>query len=150
MLSTEEKQQKVKNIVTGLASMKRMQQEAIKKKRARAYIKTIGGLIRTSLWVAPLVMSMVGAMAPAAQAEEYDDPGGEDVSGIMSMLDQFDPELLDSLNTVFEAFDGLGDLLADGLIDSIVDSIDVSELEYDDIIAAESLISEMCSEFESC
>ena len=150
MISTAEKQKKIKNIVTGLAKMKQLQQEAIKKKNARKYIKTAGRVIRTSLWVVPLVMGLINSLAESAEAEELDDPDGEDITEEMESLDRFDPELLNSVNEIFEQFDGLEGLLAEEFIDSIVNDINPNDLDIDDILAAESIVNEMCTAMQSC
>lgn len=150
MISTAEKQKKIKNIVTGLAKMKQLQQEAIKKKNARKYIKTAGRVIRTGLWVVPLVMGLINSLTESAEAEELDDPDGEDISEEMESLEQFDPELLNSVNEIFEQFDGLEGLLAEEFIDSIVNDINPNDLDIHDILAAESIVNEMCTAMQNC
>lgn len=145
MYTKQQKQQKIKTIVTGLARMKQLQQEAIAKKKARKYIKAAGRVIRTGLWVVPLVMGLMNSLAQAAVAEESDTLDFEDISDEIDCLSEFDPDLLDQVNEIFQVFEGLEGLAVDEFIDSIVADINPDDLEINDIIAAESLVIEMCN-----
>ncbi len=145
MYTKHQKQQKIKTIVSGLARMKQLQQEAIAKKKARKYIKTAGRVIRTGLWVVPLVMGLMNSVAQAADAEEPDTLDTEDISDELYCLSEFDPDLLDQVNEIFQVFEGLEDLAVDDLVDSIVADINPDDLEINDIIAAEALVIEMCN-----
>jgi hypothetical protein len=145
MYTKSQKQEKIKNIVTGLARMKQLQREAIAKKKARKYIKTVGRVIRTGLWVVPLAMGLMNSLAQAAAAEELDSLDTEDISDEIEYLSEFDPDLLDQVNDIFQVFDGLEGLEVDEFIDSIVADINPDDLEITDIIAAEALVIEMCS-----
>lgn len=144
MASTTEKQKKIKNIVKGLAEMKKLQQEAVRKKKARQYIKTAGRVFRTGLWLAPMVMGLMSSLIEPAQAEEYDDPDQYDISDELDAFFEFDPDLMDSVNEIFEQFDELNGLFEDDLINSIVNDIDPNDLDMSDINAAESMVTEIC------
>ncbi|GBO52747.1 hypothetical protein APA_416 [Pseudanabaena sp. lw0831] len=142
--STAEKQKKIKNIVKGLAEMKKLQQEAVKKKKARQYIKTAGRVIRAGLWIAPFVVGLISPLVEPAEAEEVDETDELDISDELDYMDLYDPELIDSVNEIFEQFDGLDDLFSDEIIDSIVNDIDPNDLDMNDVVAAESIVIEMC------
>jgi hypothetical protein len=139
-----EKEQKLKNIVKGLANVRKLQKEAIRKKKARKYIKTAGRIIRTGIWLAPLVVGLIQPMIPEAEAEDFDSTDdGTDINDDLEMIGQFDPEMIESVQFVFEQFDALENVLSDDFIDSFVQDIDLTDLSIEEIDAAESLVCDM-------
>lgn len=150
MNSSAEKKAKVKKIIKGLAQVKVLQKEAIRKKKARKYIKTAGKVIKTGLWVVPLVIGLIEPMIGEAQAEEVDGYSDElDISEESIILDEFSPEIIESVKEVFNDLESLGDTLSDDVFDAIADDIDPEDLEMNDIIAAESVVTEMCNQMQN-
>lgn len=148
MVSTAVKKRKIKKIVQGLAGMKQLQQEAIKQRKARKYIKTAGKIIRTGLWVAPLVIGLIGPIIDDGIDEQPGEDYDNDISDEIEAFSEFDPELISSVYEVFDQLDGLGDIMSNGVIDSIVDDIDLDDLSIDEINQAETVITVMYREMQ--
>jgi len=149
VVSTQEKTEKVKKILKGLAKVKKAQKEAVKKRKIRKYIKLTGKAIRTSLWVTPLIIGLINPAAAAAEVEDDDCEGDVDISYELEILGDIDPEILESVNELFDEFDALGNFLDDEVLDSIVDQIDPTELDIEDINVAEEMVDSLCADLET-
>lgn len=143
MVSSVEKQEKVRSIITGLSKMSQLRKEAARKKKARKYIKIAGKVLRTSLWLAPLVLGLMEPLLEEAEAEDVEGEDQADISDELEAFAMFDPELLVAANEVFQQLEELGDTLSEEVMDALVNEIDPDALPMADIDAAECMVQDM-------
>lgn len=143
MVSSAQKKEKVKNIIENLSKMSQLRKDAARKRKARKYIKTAGAILRTSLWLAPLVLGLMEPLLEEAEAEEFD--GGEetDISDELEALSMIDPEMLLAATEVFQQLEELGDNLSGEIIEALVSEIDPDAMSLSDIDAAECVVQDM-------
>lgn len=148
MVSTQEKTEKVKKILKGLAKVKSAQKEAAKKKKVRKYIRLTGRVIRTGLWVTPLILGLISPAAAEAAEEVEELEDDVDISDELEIISNMDPEILETVVELFDELDTLGDFLDNEVLDSIVDQIDLNELHIEDINIAEEIVYSLCEDLE--
>jgi len=148
VVSTQEKTEKVKKILKGLAKVKSAQKEAAKKKKVRKYIRLTGRVIRTGLWVTPLILGLISPAAAEAAEEVEELEDDVDISDELEIISNMDPEILETVVELFDELDTLGDFLDNEVLDSIVDQIDLNELHIEDINIAEEIVYSLCEDLE--
>ncbi len=148
MVSTQEKTEKVKKILKGLTKVKSAQKEAAKKKKVRKYIRLTGRVIRTGLWVTPLILGLISPAAAEAAEEVEELEDDVDISDELEIISNMDPEILETVVELFDELDTLGDFLDNEVLDSIVDQIDLNELHIEDINIAEEIVYSLCEDLE--